>query len=101
MLLWLMGLGATARRRWFGVIVLVAALAMLIAGQTVLKGLLKDLGFLSYWLVCLSLTFVAMVVAFLDVRALGRRTRQERHQLLEKTLNQIQADARKKRNRQA
>lgn len=92
-----MGLDATARRRWFGVLVLAAALLMLIAGETVLKAQLKDFGFLIYWLVCLCFTFLAIVVAFLDVRALGRRVRQERHQLLETTLNQIQADACEKR----
>jgi hypothetical protein len=92
-----MRLDATARRRWFGAIVLGAAFLMLIAGQTVLKTRLKDFGFLIYWSVCLGFTCLAIVVAFLDVRALGRRVRQERHQLLETTLNQIQSDARKRR----
>ena len=95
-----MGLDATARRRWFGTIVLATALGMLIAGETVLNGRLKDLGFLIYWLACVGLTCLAMVVAFLDLRALGRRAREEHHQLLESTLNQIRSDARKKRRRE-
>lgn len=95
-----MGLDATARRRWFGALALAAALLMLIGGETVLKSLLKDVGFLVYWFVCLGFTCLAIVIAFLDVRALGQRIRKERHQLLETTLNQIQADARKKRRGQ-
>jgi len=77
--------------------VLLAALLMLIAGETVLKQSLKDSWFLIYWLVCFVFTGLAIIVAFLDVRSLGQRVRQERHQLLETTLNQIQSDARKKR----
>jgi len=92
-----MGLDATARRRWFGAIVLIAALLMLIAGETVLQGRLKDLGFLLYWMLCFGFTCLAILVAFLDVRALGRRTRQEHHDLLESTLKEIQTDARDKR----
>jgi hypothetical protein len=92
-----MGLDATRRRRWFGALVLIAALLMLIAGETVLQGRLKDLGFLIYWLVCFCLTCVAIFIAFLDVRALGLRTRREQHQLLETTLKKIQTDAQAKR----
>jgi membrane protein implicated in regulation of membrane protease activity len=91
-----MALDATARRRWLGAATLLAALAMLICGETVLKGRLGDLGFLAYWLVCLVLTGLAVVVAFLDVRALGRRTRQEQRDLFEKTLRQIETEARAK-----
>src|SRR5438105_3387452 len=66
------------RRRWFGVIVLVIALGMLILGETALKGRLNDLTFLFYWLVCLLLTGLAIMAAFLDLRALQDRSRQER-----------------------
>jgi membrane protein implicated in regulation of membrane protease activity len=92
-----MGLDATARRRWFGAIVLTAALLMLIAGETVLQGRLKELGFLLYWALCFGFTCLSIIVAFLDVRALGRRTRQEQRDLLESTLKKIQRDARDKR----
>ena len=92
-----MGLDATVRRRWFGAIVLIAAMLMLIAGETVLQGRLKDFGFLLYWTLCFGFTCLAILIAFLDVRALGRRTRQEHHDLLESTLKEIQTDARDKR----
>jgi len=92
-----MSLDATGRRRWIGAVALLAALAMLVGGETALKGHLGDLGFLVYWLICLALTGLAILMAFLDVRALQRRTRQEQRDLLDSTLKKIEADARKRR----
>ena len=89
-----MALDATIRRRWFGAVVLLAALGMLICGETVLKGRLQDLKFIVYWLVCIALTGLAIVVAFLDALALQRRTRQEQRDLFETTLKEIQSEAR-------
>jgi len=89
-----MALDATARRRCFGAIVLLVALAMLICGETVLNGRLGGLAFIAYWMVCLVLTGLAVVVAFLDARALQRRTRQEQRDLFETTLKQIETEAR-------
>ena len=88
-----MALDATARRRWFGTLVLLAALGMLIGGETVLKGKLGGLGFMFYWLVCFALTGLAIVIAFLDARALQRQTRQQQHDLFETTLKQIETEA--------
>jgi membrane protein implicated in regulation of membrane protease activity len=86
-----------ARRRWFGALALVAALAMLIGGETMLKGRLSALAFLVYWLVCFALTTLALLAAFLDVRAVQRRIRQEERELLDRTLQNIQKDAQGKR----
>ena len=94
-----MAIDATIRRRWFGAVVLLAALAMLICGKTVLKGKLRDLKFIAYWLLCLALTGLAIVVAFLDARALQRRTRQEQRDLFESTLKEVQSQARTKPDR--
>ena len=88
-----MALDATARRRWFGALVLLAALGMLISGETVLKGRLGNLAFIFYWLICFGFTGLAILIAFLDVRALQRRTRQEQHDLFESTLKQIEREA--------
>ena len=88
-----MALDATARRRWFGALVLLAALGMLIGGQTFLKGKLENLGFIIYWLVCFGLTGLAILIALLDARAVARRTHQEQHDLFENTLKQIEAEA--------
>lgn len=94
MLVWVMGLNATARRRWFGALVLLAALGMLIAGETVLEGRFEGLGWLVYWLLCLGLTGLAVLVALADVRALRRQIHREERDLLQTTLNEIESEAR-------
>jgi len=91
-----MGLDATARRRWLGGIALLAALVMLIGGETALKGRLSPLAFVFYWLICFALTSVAIFMAFLDVRAVQRQTRQEQRDLLDSTLRKIEKDAKSK-----
>ena len=89
-----MGLDVAARRRWIGGLALAAALAMLVAGETVLKNHLRDIGFLIFWLVCFVFTGIAIVMAFLDARALQHRTRREQRDLFEATLRQIEKEAR-------
>ena len=94
-----MALDATARRRWLGALVLLAALGMLIGGETVLKGKLDGLAFIFYWLVCFGFTGLAIVIAFLDARALQRRTHQEQRDLFATTLKQIETEAKAKPGR--
>jgi hypothetical protein len=89
-----MGLGPTARRRWFGAIVLAVALLMLIFGETALKGKMSDLAFVAYWLVCFVLTSLAIVVAFRDVKAVQGQVRSEQRSLLESALKDIESEAR-------
>ena len=91
-----MALDATARRRWFGALMLLAALAMLACGETLLKERLSPIASLSFWLVCLVFTSLAIVVALLDAWALQRRIRQEQRELFESTLKKIQAEAQSK-----
>jgi membrane protein implicated in regulation of membrane protease activity len=88
-----MVLDATARRRLLGTLVLLAALGMLIGGETILKEKLHNLVFIIYWLVCFCCTGLAILVAMLDARALRRRTHQEQHELFEATLKQIETEA--------
>jgi 4-hydroxybenzoate polyprenyltransferase len=88
-----MGLGATARRRWFGAIVLGVALLMLILGQTVLEGRLNGVVFLAYWLICFIFLGLTFVVAFRDVRAVQNEVRSEQRTLLESTLKDIESEA--------
>ena len=94
-----MGLDATVRRRWLGAAALVAAVGMLVAGETVLDGRLTALGFLFYWLICAVLTGLAIFIAFADVRSLAYRTHREQRALLENTLKEIETEARKKAQR--
>jgi hypothetical protein len=91
-----MGLDATARRRWFGGLVLFGAVGMLICGETLLKDRLNRLSLVAYWLTCFVLTGLAMIAAFRDLRALQQRTRQQQRELLETTLKQIETEARSK-----
>jgi hypothetical protein len=91
-----MGLDATGRRRWFGALALLAALAMLVAGETVLDGRLGAMAFLLYWLVCVVITGLAILVAFADVKSLARRTHREQLELLQDTLKEIETEARRK-----
>lgn len=77
------------RRRWIGAIFLVAALGMLIAGQTVLQDRLGPTGFVLFWLGCFAFTVAALLVAILDFSAVRRRTREEQLALFENTLKEI------------
>ena len=94
-----MALDATTRRRWLGALVLLAALGMLIGGETVLKGKLQNLAFILYWLVCFVFTGLAMLIAFLDARALQIKIRQEERDLFARTLKQIETEAKAKPRR--
>jgi len=91
-----MALDATARRRWLGGGALAGALVMLICGETILQGRLRPFDFVIYWLLCFVLTGVAMIVAFRDLRALQRRTRQQQRDLLQNTLKEIESDAQRR-----
>jgi len=91
-----MGSDRTVRRRWLGGLLLAGALAMLVAGQTVLSGRLGVIGLAIYWLICLILACACMVIAFADVRALYSRTRREQRDLFEQTLKDIETSARAK-----
>ena len=92
-----MGNSSGSTRRTFGTVCVMVPVGMVILGLTALKNTLDGLGFLVYWLICLALTGLAILMAFLDVRALQRRTRQEQRDLLDSTLKKIEADARKRR----
>ena len=91
-----MGVDTTVRRRLLGAAALLAALVLLIAGQTVLQGRLGAFAFVVYWLICLLLTCLAVLVAIADARAVRHRIRQEQRQLLEATLKHIESKARVK-----
>jgi len=84
-----MGTQTDTRRRTLGVIFLGAALFMLVAGETALRNHFSAVGLLVYWCICLAFTFLAIVVAFLDAAATGRRAREQQRQLLEGVLHDI------------
>jgi hypothetical protein len=92
-----MALSSTARRRWFGGVVLALAVGMLIAGETVLKSRFPAGALLFYWLICLALTLLAIAIAFRDVRESHEKAVREQRTLLEATIADIQRDAQGKR----
>jgi hypothetical protein len=84
-----MAIDAQTRRRALGAIFLAAALLMLVLGQTVLRNTLSEVGFLIFWFLCFVSTIMAVLVAFWDLYAVRRRTREEQRALLEDTLGEI------------
>jgi hypothetical protein len=84
------------RRRLFGAVVLGAAILLLILGQTVLKGRLSPVVFVLYWMACFACTGLAILIAFLDARALSQKTIQEHRDLLQNALKEIETKARER-----
>ena len=84
----------SARRRWVGGIVLGLAAMMLILGETALNGKLRGGVFVMYWMICFLLTVAAIVVAFMDLKALQRKVGKEQRDLMEDTLSDIEQEAR-------
>jgi len=77
------------RPRKRGMIFLIIALVMLIAGQTVLKHTLNNIPFILYWLACFLFTGLAVLFAFKDVAGVQRQAREEQRELLDQTIREI------------
>lgn len=89
-----MGFGTgVGGRRLLGLSALVAALAMLVAGQTVLQGRLAGVFFLIYWAACFIFTLLAMVMALRDAQAVRHQTQNEERALLHDTIREIISEA--------
>ena len=95
-------MGVTAnpkiQRRWLAAICLLAAITMLIAGETALKERLQPLGFVVYWSSCFILTGLAATLALIDAAKVRNEQRDEQRALIETTLQEIE---REKRSRKA
>jgi|DewCreStandDraft_4_1066084.scaffolds.fasta_scaffold25505_2 type VI protein secretion system component VasK len=76
--------------------VLLAAVGMLVLGETLLAGRLPPWGFLLYWLVCIALTALAMAIALVDVWVLRARARREQRALFENALREVAEKAEKR-----
>ena len=79
---------ADVRRRWLGALFLLAAIATLIAGETLLRNRLNPAAFLVFWATCFVFTGLAVLTAILDFAATRRRVRKEHRELLESTFGQ-------------
>jgi hypothetical protein len=78
-----------ARRRWLGLLFLMAAFGMLVLGLTLLNQYLRGWTFLFYWLGCFAFTLASIFVAFFDLWVIRRRTRDEQRDLIQKTLEDV------------
>jgi len=88
--------GIRPRKR--GLIFLIIAVVMLVAGQTVLRHVLDKLPFILYWLACFLFTGLAVLFSFKDVAGVQRQAREEQRELLDETIREIarQKEARSK-----
>lgn len=77
------------RPRKRGLVFLVIAVVMLIAGQTVLKHVLDKIPYLLYWLACFLFTGLAVLLSFRDVAGVQRRAREQQRELLDETIREI------------
>jgi len=84
--------------RLVAMIAICLALVLVILAVTLLESILSGVALLGYWLVCLMLTMVALVSAWLELKRVQARGRAEQRALLEKTLREVQHEksARKK-----
>src|SRR6266487_3185786 len=90
---------ADVRRRWFGVFFLLIAAGMLIWGQTILKSYLEGIGFVAYWLACMTFTGLALLTALLDIWAVRRRTREQHQDLLQRIFDEGESNEENKTNK--
>jgi uncharacterized membrane protein len=79
-------------RRALGVICLITAIVMLIAGETILREQLTGVGMLVYWLTCFAITGLAALLAIRDVVQVRRENRAEQRKLLEQTLQEVERE---------
>ena len=86
-----MAMKTASYRRWLGAVFLAAALFMLFAGEFFLKRAFSPLGFLIYWLVCLALTVLAMLMALIEARVVRQRSITEQRALFDSTLANLRS----------
>jgi hypothetical protein len=94
-----MAFSRDAFRRWFGATCLGLAAGMVIVGQTVLRNRLQGVSFMLYWLGCIVLTWVTLIVALLDMRAVRKRSRREQTELIQNALKGISDEKQEPRNK--
>jgi hypothetical protein len=77
---------ARRTRRAIGLALLALAILLLFAGQTILRPQLYGARFAVYWLVCLLLVAMAMIVALVDLLAIRYQARRQQLDLLRNAL---------------
>ena len=87
-----MSSGSKSIRRKIGTTCIVIAVAMLIAGETILDGKLRGIPLLCYWLACFIFTAIAAAAAIMEAARVGIEGRNEQRGLIEETIRQIERD---------
>ena len=80
-------------------ILLGIAVAMVIAGVTLLAKHLTGLIFVGFWLVCLLSMFGAMLLAVRDVRDIRRQNREQQTGLMEKAFDDVTTEVKDARDK--
>jgi hypothetical protein len=75
--------------RWLATICLAISAGMVVAGESLLKERLRAEAFIYYWLVCITFTFLTMVIALVDFWMVRRRLRREQKELIQDALQAI------------
>jgi hypothetical protein len=88
-----------AARRRAQLILLLVALVMLVLGFTKIGKNLTAIGALAYWLVCLSLTLAAMLLALRDMRDIRRQNREQTIGLAEQAFDDVSAEVKEARDK--
>ena len=84
-------------RRLAGILFLLGSGLMLVLGDKALGTSPSPLGFVLYWGACLLLVALAFFTAFLDVLSIQRYWVQEKKQVFESSLGDIQKDIKRRR----
>jgi hypothetical protein len=94
-----MSVNPNQSRRRAQLLFVAVALLMVMLGLTVFGNSLKGLGALAYWLICLALTLIAMLLAFRDMREIRRQNREEKIGLMEKAFDDVTAEMKEAREK--
>jgi peptidoglycan/LPS O-acetylase OafA/YrhL len=84
------------RRRTFGALCLLAAVALLLFGNTKPQPGQSHGHFVAYWAACFVFAALAMVIAIRDAGALRQEAREQQRALFESTLQNIEAEKRRR-----
>lgn len=87
------------RRRRAQLVLLLLALVMLVLGFTKVGDNLTAPGALAYWLICLSFTLAAMLLAARDMRDIRRQNRENNIGLAEQAFDDVSAEVKEARSK--
>lgn len=87
-----------SRRRKLGAVFLLISIAMLIAGETILKSRLAGIPFLIYWMGCFLCTSLAIFVALIDMIRVRAESREAQRDLIESTVREVESERQRRQD---